>query len=128
MSKPVKEDHWFHNECLDWGTMQRDSFTKWRFDYQPEGIEQKDWEFCYYFQPPDDVFSFDGDVNGLPLKDYYAPKELVDETCKNMCSNQLSGMERFDTKKGGDFTQITGYHHFDDICTKHMECDKGPKA
>ncbi|KAI4196090.1 MAG: hypothetical protein LQ350_006787 [Teloschistes chrysophthalmus] len=130
----------FYNECLDWKRLERKLCTKWRFTEQPEGIEQKDWEFCFQFWGMDktrngfDVheiqdFSFDGATRNLPWhEDYYAPKEVMDDTCSKLCFNKLSHMQRFDSKKGGDFSQITSYHHFDDICIKHMACDKGPKA
>lgn len=112
----------FYNECLDWKRLERKLCTKWRFTEQPEGIEQKDWEFCFQFWGMDktrngfDVheiqdFSFDGATRNLPWhEDYYAPKEVMDDTCSKLCFNKLSHMQRFDSKKGGDFSQITSYH------------------
>ncbi|KAL9582117.1 MAG: hypothetical protein Q9212_003479 [Teloschistes hypoglaucus] len=128
----------FYNSCLDWKHLQQKYCTTWTYGVQPEGIEQKRWEYCYEFKglnlhKPDPMaplnrFSFDGGLRDVPLvEDYYGPKELVHDTCSKMCRDEL-GMVPFESKKGGDFSTITGYHHFDDICTKHMECDKGPKA
>ncbi|KAI4200266.1 MAG: hypothetical protein LQ350_004014, partial [Teloschistes chrysophthalmus] len=120
VSKPVEDSLRFHNECLDWRTIQRHFCSTWRFGSLPEGITQKDWDFCYYFYGVGGVgglgllgdhFSFDGGNRGVPsYEDYSAPTEVVDETCKDRCFNKMAGMERFDTRKGGVFNQITGYH------------------
>ncbi|KAI4201148.1 MAG: hypothetical protein LQ350_003463 [Teloschistes chrysophthalmus] len=131
VSKPVEGSLGVKNECLDWGPIKRHFCSTCRFGSLPEGIKQKDWDFCYYFHGAGehrdrlDEFAFGTGKRGVPFYgDYSAPKDVVDKTCKDRCFNKMAGMERFDTKKGGVFNQITGYHHFDDICTKHMACDK----
>ncbi|KAL8902804.1 MAG: hypothetical protein Q9171_007597, partial [Xanthocarpia ochracea] len=90
------------------------------------------WEFCYGFhgdtfdgRKPRDWFRFDGGKRGLPSKqDYVAPMYLVKQRCQRLCAEKFR-MFMFSPAQDV-FNRMDGFHHFDDICTKQMDCKGGP--
>ncbi|KAI4181500.1 MAG: hypothetical protein L6R41_006585 [Letrouitia leprolyta] len=124
------QDPYYHNKCLNWKDQNEDFCANFplSLDYNL-GIANKSYTFCYLFRGDEldgdkrDFFKFNGAKRGLPRKrDYIAPAGEVRNTCAKLCEKRL-GLVSFNSRYGGWFDRIDGFHHFDDICTNDMDCD-----
>ncbi|KAL8910602.1 MAG: hypothetical protein Q9172_007814 [Xanthocarpia lactea] len=146
----VDDDAYNWNDCLDWEKQNVDKcaqfqlspdFALGKFPHREDtwrdmrdGVKGKmlSWEFCYGFhgdkfdgRTPRDWFRFDGGKRGLPSKqDYVAPMYLVKQKCQRLCAEKFR-MFMFSPAEDV-FNRMDGFQHFDDICTKHMDCKAMP--
>ncbi|KAL8988243.1 MAG: hypothetical protein Q9177_002654 [Variospora cf. flavescens] len=132
------QDPYYHNECLAWEKQNIDICAEYTWPNNtlpftpphPENIWW--WQFCYLFRGDQlddpkkrDFFTFDHGKRAIPRKrDFIVGPEKVAQRCGEMCKGQ--GMEMFESKYGGWFNRMDGFHHFDDICTANMDCINGP--
>ncbi|KAL9599699.1 MAG: hypothetical protein Q9219_003687 [cf. Caloplaca sp. 3 TL-2023] len=131
------EDPYYHNDCLSWETQDKDFCHDFTLPDLPPDIYTKTgktWRFCYLFRGDElddpskrDFFSFDGGKRAIPrMRDWIAGEEEVKGVCGGLCKERYEGMELFESRYGGWFSRVDGFHHFDDICTKDMNCVHGP--
>ncbi|KAL8730116.1 MAG: hypothetical protein Q9166_004315 [cf. Caloplaca sp. 2 TL-2023] len=133
------QDTYYHNRCLDWEHQSADFCAMFDISDRelPEGLS---WtgrfvEFCYGMRGDTldggeemvkDWFAFDRGKRDLPRRrDWLQPREVVRERCRGLCES-THGMELFESRFGGWFNRMDGFQHFDDICTKNMNCKAGP--
>ncbi|KAL8939525.1 MAG: hypothetical protein Q9216_003311 [Gyalolechia sp. 2 TL-2023] len=128
------EDPYYHNDCIAWEDQEKDYCADFHLDGLPAGVsDQYFWRFCYLFRGDElddpakrDFFTFDGGKRAIPrARDWMKGKEEVKDICGGMCEEKL-GMKLFESRFGGWFNRVDGFHHFDDICTKNMNCANGP--
>ncbi|KAL8729358.1 MAG: hypothetical protein Q9166_004751 [cf. Caloplaca sp. 2 TL-2023] len=133
-------DPYYHNKCFSWQDQSADYCADFDISERdlPDGLSLgRSVEFCYGMRgdPLDytvggkkDWFTFDKDKRDLPgYRDYLAPKRVVDERCTSLCKSTF-GMDLFESQYWWWqwFNRMDGFHSFDDICTKHMNCKAGP--
>ncbi|KAI4232943.1 MAG: hypothetical protein L6R40_007265 [Gallowayella cf. fulva] len=130
-TKPNYKDPYWHNDCLDWKKQHEDFCVDFKFPNSklPSHVQKdRKWQFCYQMRgdtltdPKNrDYFTFDGEKRGLPrVRDWVVSEDDINEECFRRCHHELN-MELFQTRYGGWFNKKDGFHHFDDIRSKHMD-------